>query len=71
MIEFNVTSCKLGATLHCFGDTADLATDIEVDEAVNRIRSKLDRAAAEAKAAIRAERGKSALPRRLHEGKAF
>lgn len=59
-IEFNVTSCKLGAILHCSGDTADLATDIEIDEAVKRIRSKLDRAAAEAKAAIRAEQAKGA-----------
>lgn len=57
-VEFNVTSCKIGATLHCSGETADLQTDTEIDEAVNRIRSKLDRAAAEAKAAIRLEKAK-------------
>lgn len=60
MLKFDVTSCKLGATLHCSGETADLATDTEVDEAVDRIRSELDRVAVKAKAAIRTERGKGA-----------
>lgn len=59
-VEFNVTSCKLGATLNCTGETADLVTDTEVNEAVERIRSKLDRAAVEAKAAIRAVQAKGA-----------
>ena len=39
-VGFNVTSCKLGATLHCSSETADLATDIEINEAVKRIRSE-------------------------------
>ena len=60
MVNFNVTSCKLGAFLHCSGKTADLATDKEVDEIAKRIRSMVDRAAIEAKAAIRAERAKGA-----------
>ena len=59
-VGFKVTSCKLGATLHCSSETADLATDIEINEAVKRIRSKLDQAASEAKAAIRAEKAKGA-----------
>jgi hypothetical protein len=57
-VEFNVTSCKLGVTLQCSGETADLATDIEINEAVKRIRSKLDQAAYEAKAAVRAEKAR-------------
>lgn len=61
-IEFNVTSSYLGATLHCSGETADLATPTEVDEAVNRMRSELDRAAVEAKAAISAGQAKGAYP---------
>ncbi len=59
-LEFHVKACKLGATIHCTGVTADLTTGREVDEAVDRIRVKLDRAAAEAKAAIQVERAKGA-----------
>ena len=60
ILEIHVKACKLGATMHCTWVTADLATDREVDEAVNRLKAKLDKAAAEAKAAIRVERAKGA-----------
>ena len=60
IVNFDVISCKQGAVLHCSGETAYLATNKEVDEVVKRIRSKIDRAASDAKAAIRAERAKGA-----------
>lgn len=63
-IDFGVTSSALGSTIHCSGETADLLTDTEVDEAVKRIRSLLDKSAVEAKAAILKHQAKGAFPNR-------